>query len=294
MSGADARLRALEDEVATLREIVEVYEETVSQQSARMEQLVRDLRRSNADLDQFAYAASHDLRTPLRSIASLATYVVEDMGDALTPEARGHLDKIAVRIARMENLIQGMLEFSRVSRVRPRPGTVDVGDLLRQIADMVDPPAGIRIVAEGPFPTIVAEKPRLQQVLINLVANAVKYHDKPSGTVRVTCEDAGAQLRFSVADDGPGIAPEFHERVFGMFQRLEASDKVEGTGIGLALVRRIVEDQGGTVTLESKLGHGSTFRFTWPREPVARGVQVVDGARPLPPPPREPIPKGSG
>lgn len=274
MSDLQARVRNLEAEVETLREVVDVYEETVSRQSERMESLLQDLRRSNADLDQFAYAASHDLRTPVRSLSALVGFLEEDLADRLTPESREHIHKMKVRIGRLDSLIQGILEYSRVTRVRPRPEEVDVLELVRQVTDLLDPAPGMQVLVDGPLPRFVTERPRLQQVLQNLIGNALKYHDKPAGTVHISCDETGARYRFTVQDDGPGIAPEYHERVFGMFQRLEVRDKVDGTGIGLALVRRIVEDQGGQVTLESQPGKGATFRFTWPREPPVREVPV--------------------
>jgi signal transduction histidine kinase len=126
---------------------------------------------------------------------------------------------------------------------------------------------------------IVGERLRLQQVFMNLVANAIKHHDRPDGRITVTCADPPAggdhpgMVEFAVADDGPGIEPQYHEKVFMIFQTLEARDKVEGTGVGLSVVRKIVESQGGSIRLESEKGKGATFRFTWQKKIEARGAE---------------------
>lgn len=273
------RIRALETEVATLREMLEVYEETTVAQAERLDRLVAELRRSNADLDQFAYAASHDLKAPLRGIGSLVTFLAEDMADSLTPDSRAHISALQNRIQRMESLINGMLEFSRVGRVKGAKEMVDTGVLARTVVDLLAPPPHITVVVEDGMPVVLAERVRLQQVLLNLVSNALKYHDKPKGRVRVACEDAGEMWRFVVEDDGPGIAPEYHERIFGMFQRLHARDTIEGTGLGLTLVRRVVELSGGRVTVESDLGKGARFTFTWPKD-VTLAVEEKASAGP--------------
>lgn len=245
---------------------VRAAEIALQQRAGELARLTMQLARSNGELDQFAYIASHDLKAPLRGIANVSRWIEEDLADKLSEESRGHLDLLRGRVVRMEALIDAILEYSRVGRVRVRPELVDVGALLAEVVDLVAPPDGFTVRADGQLPTFVAERMRLQQVLMNLVSNAVKHHhDKARGEVVVSAEDAGAFWRFRVRDNGPGIDPRFHEKIFVVFQTLETRDKVEGTGIGLALVKKIVEGYGGEIAVESDVGRGATFRFTWPK-----------------------------
>jgi signal transduction histidine kinase len=228
--------------------------------------LVR-VQRSNEELDQFAYVASHDLKAPLRGIANLATWLEEDLGDAVTPSAREHMTLLRGRVQRMEALIDGILSYSRAGRVRTEPERVDVGVLLREIIELLAPPSEVTIALAPEFPVLVTDRVPLQQVFLNLIANAIKYTRRADPMIRVGASVADGIWEFSVTDNGPGIAPEYHARVFGIFQTLEARDKVEGTGIGLSVVKKIVEARNGRVTLESAAGAGATFCFTWPDLP---------------------------
>ena len=228
--------------------------------------LTEALARSNRELDQFAYITSHDLKAPLRGIANLSRWIEEDAAAQLSDESRQHLELLRGRVLRMEALIDAILEYSRVGRVRTQPAAVDVGQLLAEVVDLLAPPPGFRIEAAGTLPTVVTERMRLQQVLMNLLSNAVKHHHrKENARVVVSAEDVGAFVRFRVQDDGPGIPARFHEKIFVLFQTLEPRDKVEGTGIGLALVKKIVEGYGGSIAVESEPGRGSAFIFTWPK-----------------------------
>jgi len=229
------------------------------------ERLIKSLERSNAELDQFAYVASHDLKAPLRGIASLAQWLEEDLGDQVTADARKHLDLIRGRVHRMEALIEGILDYSRAGRVRSKPERVDVGRLLKDSIELLNPAEPARVEVAADMPTFHSERTPLQQVFLNLIGNALKYAGRPDVLVRVGFQDLGDGYAFSVADNGRGIAPEYHEKIWGIFQRLEARDKVEGTGIGLSVVKKAVESRGGKVWLESAEGQGSTFYFTWPK-----------------------------
>jgi signal transduction histidine kinase len=226
------------------------------------------VQRSNEELDQFAYVASHDLKAPLRGIANLATWLEEDLAGAITPQAREHMTLLRGRVQRMEALIDGILQYSRAGRVGTGAERVDVGALLREIVELLAPPPTVAIVIGGDFPVLETERVPLQQVFLNLIGNAIKYTRRPDAIIRVDGTVIDGTWTFSVADNGPGIATEYHERIFGIFQTLEARDKVEGTGIGLSVVKKIVEARGGRVTLESAAGGGATFRFTWPEQPI--------------------------
>jgi PAS domain S-box-containing protein len=248
------------DQVRARREIERKAEE--------LSRLARALEASNRELDQFAYVASHDLKAPLRGIANLSQWIEDDLGDAVPAETREHLELMRGRVHRMEGLIDGVLQYSRAGRVRDKPEPVEVGALLDEVLDLLAPPESV-VVEVGPMPTLVAERLPLQQVFMNLVGNAVKYTRRPDARVEVTAEERGPFQEFAVRDNGPGIAPEYHDRIFGIFQTLAARDKVEGTGIGLSLVRKLVESRGGRVWVESAEGEGAAFRFLWPVEPEA-------------------------
>lgn len=236
------------------------------QRAAKLVHLARQLKETNAELDQFAYITSHDLRAPLRGIANLSTWIEEDMGDKFTPEAHHQMQLLRGRVHRMEALIDGILQYARVGRTKIPIEEVDVGKLLRELIDLLAPPSNVKIEIRSPMPTLRTEKLRLQQVLMNLIGNAIKHNPRPDAFVEVTCRDAGSFYAFDVKDNGPGIAPEYHEKIFVMFQTLQARDKVEGTGVGLSLVRKIVEHHGGQISVDSREGEGAIFRFTWPKE----------------------------
>jgi signal transduction histidine kinase len=162
----------------------------------------------------------------------------------------------------MEALINGLLQYSRVGRLETPKSQVSVADLLAEIIDSLSPPATFSIEI-APMPTILTEKLPLEQVFTNLIGNAIKHHPRQDGTVKISVREYASNYEFAVADDGDGIAPEYHEKIFGIFQTLSPRDKTESTGIGLAIVKKIVEQQGGTVRLESQPGRGATFYFTW-------------------------------
>jgi signal transduction histidine kinase len=224
------------------------------------------LERSNRELNQFAYVASHDLKAPLRGIANLAQWVEEDLGEAMTERSREHIRVLLSRVRRMEALIDGILAFARAGRGEGHREEIDVGQLVQEVRELLAPPAGLFAVDVSPdLPRVSAVRAPFQQVWMNLLGNAFKHARREGGEVRVSALDRGTQWEFSVADNGPGIAPQYHQRVFGIFQTLAARDKVEGTGIGLATVKKLVESEGGAVWVESQAGQGATFRFTWPK-----------------------------
>ena len=223
------------------------------------------LERTNRELDSFAYGASHDLRAPLRGIANLAQWIEEDLlasGD-IKAETREMLELMRGRMHRMEALIEGLLQYSRAGRVHHQPEAVDVGELVREVVDLLSPPDGVHVIVSQDLPVIVTERLLLQQVFQNLIGNAIKHAHRFDPTIIVGSKRVGPFYEFSVGDNGAGIAAEFHDRIWGIFQTLEARDRVEGAGIGLALVKKIVEGQSGRVWVESTPGAGATFRFLW-------------------------------
>jgi PAS domain S-box-containing protein len=241
------------------------------QAEQKLERLAAELARSNADLEEFAYVASHDLRAPLRAISNLSEWIEEDLGESLAGDIQKNTDLLRSRVQRMERLIDDLLTYSRAGRVAAEIKTVDAAAMLTDVIFMLDPPEGFTIEIGPNMPVFETAEAPLQQVFHNLVGNALKHHDRKDGRIDLASSTVGDLYEFSVTDDGPGIAPEFQESVFQMFQTLQSRDKVEGSGMGLALVKKIIEHHGGRIELESAPGQGTTFRFTWPKhiEPEA-------------------------
>ncbi len=253
---------------------IEQANATIAQQKDELVLRTRELEQTVKDLDQFAYVASHDLKAPLRGISNLAQWIEEDGAESLGPEGREHLRLMQVRVKRMEALVDGVLAYARAGRQGDVSEVVDVGQLVREVIDMVSAD-GPQIEVETPLPGLRVVRVPLQQVWLNLVSNAVKYGRRGEDPARVHIgmeRDASGEAAFYVRDEGPGIDPRFHDKVFGLFQTLAPRDKVESTGIGLAVVKKLVERQGGRVWVESVLGQGTTFKFTYP---AARGEAVA-------------------
>lgn len=228
-------------------------------------QYMKNLERTNSELDKFAYVVSHDLKAPLRAIGSLTDWVEEDAGPLLDPESLSHLHTIKGRVVRMEGLINGILDYTKAAKKNEEIVELDSGDLIRETVDLLGPPEGVMVNVRGDFPSLSARKIKLQQVFMNLVSNAFKYNDKSDKQVEVGCDRQGKMYSFYVKDNGPGIEKAYHEKIFIIFQTLNARDEVESRGVGLAIVKKIVEEEGGRIWVESEPGQGACFRFTWPR-----------------------------
>jgi signal transduction histidine kinase len=231
--------------------------------------LITQLERTNAELDQFAYVASHDLKAPLRGIANLSQWVEDDLGDKLDEQGRYHLSLLRGRVARLENLIEGILAYSRADRSEGNATDIDLGPFVRDIWELIAAPATAHLAIHE-LPRLQAQRIPLQQVLMNLMSNAVKYNADRELHVEIGARPDGDGWAIYVKDDGIGIPAEFHKRIWGLFQTLEARDKVESTGIGLAVVRKIIESRGGRAWVESEPGAGATFWFTWPSDSNTR------------------------
>jgi len=235
---------------------------------ASAHELISQLEKTNAELDQFAYVASHDLKAPLRGIANLAQWIEDDLGDKMDDEGRYHMGLLRGRVSRLESLIEGILAYCRVDRVEEPAVDVDVATFVRELWELGSAPPTATLTV-GELPRLVTQKVPLQQVLMNLMSNAVKYN---AGKVHIEvgARKDGDAWAIYVKDDGVGIPPEFQQRIWGLFQTLEPRDKVESTGIGLAVVRKIVEARGGRAWVESAAGAGATFWFTWPADSSTR------------------------
>ncbi|CAG9933922.1 Tar ligand binding domain-containing protein [Candidatus Nitrotoga arctica] len=227
--------------------------------------LIHELESTHEELKSFAYVVSHDLKAPLRAISALAGWLSHDYSDKFDEEGKEHMRLLIKRVYRMDNLINGILQYSRVGQVKEKVIAVDLDQLVREVLDLLSPPANIVVSIDNTLPTVMAEPTRIEQVFQNLLSNAIKYMDKPQGEIRIACSSEDKQWKFIIADNGSGIELRHFERIFQLFQTLAPRDRVEGTGVGLSLVKKIVEMYGGKIWLESKVGEGSTFFFTLPK-----------------------------
>lgn len=242
-----------------LQVLTETLEQRVALRTAEAESRAQEL-------EQFAYVTSHDLKAPLRGISNLAGWIREDLEGMLTKETREQLELLQDRVRRMQALIEGLLEYSRVGRSARSKETVNTAELVAETIDSLAPPAGLVIDVGPGMPVLDTDRLHLGQVFANLIGNAIKHHGGDEGHVCVSVRDLGDRYEFQVADDGPGIPEKYQEKVFMMFQTLASRDQDADTGIGLALVQKIVQELGGSITLNSGKGGGATFRFTWPKK----------------------------
>jgi light-regulated signal transduction histidine kinase (bacteriophytochrome) len=231
--------------------------------------LLDQLEQKNQELKEFAYIVSHDLKAPLRGVKVIADWIAQDYGDKLDDDGKEQINLLVSRVDRMRDLIDGVLQYSRIGRAEEKNSDVNLNHLVTEIIDGIAPPETLRIHVEEDLPVVHCEPTRIMQVLQNLISNAVKYMDKPEGRITIGCEDQGTCWRFGVSDNGPGIDSQYFESIFRMFQTLAPRDQFESTGVGLAVVKRIVEMYGGSIWVESTVGQGSTFYFTLPKAAVA-------------------------
>jgi len=226
------------------------------------------------EFQDFVYIVSHDLKAPLRAIKALTDWLAADYADKFDADGKEQLNLLLSRVNRMTNLIEGVLQYSRIGRVTEAPVQIDTNQLLPEVIDSLAPPANIHITIENQLPVITSELTRIQQVFQNLLSNAVRFMDKPEGVIKVGCTEENGFWKFSVSDNGPGIAEQHFEKIFKLFQTLQPKDQFESTGVGLTLAKKIVELYGGRIWLTSKLGQDTTFFFTLPMEPAAVAQQT--------------------
>ena len=259
--------RQLQESETSLRELNATLEQRVRLRTAELE-------RSNEELDQFAYVASHDLKAPLRHIDQLAAWIVEDVGMVLPAVSQKHLSQLRQRVKRMERLLDDLLTYARIGRTDGDAEVVAVDALLDDIIDLLAPPTGL-VIEKGEMPTLHTVRTPLALVFRNLLGNAIKHHHQPTqGLIRITGDDQGDFIKFCIQDNGPGIEPQYHARIFGMFQTLQSRDQTEGSGMGLAIVKKAVEQQGGMIQIESAREQGTTFSFTWPTVTQKEGLSL--------------------
>lgn len=231
-----------------------------------LESAVQKLSHANEELREFAHITAHDLKTPLRAIGTLADWLSKDYADKFDEHGKEKIRMLVSRAVQMSALIDDILRYSRVGHDNTKKQMLDLNVVLSEVIAGIDPPENIEISVENELPVLECEKTHIIQIFQNLLSNATKYIDKPRGQIKIDCVEEGSFWTFSVIDNGCGIEKRHFERIFKMFQTLSPGDSVENTGIGLSIVKKIVELNGGSISVESEVGKGSTFVFTLPKQ----------------------------
>ncbi len=235
---------------------------------------IEKLTAANREIQEFAHITTHDLKAPLRGIGVLAEWLATDYADKFDDEGRKSIHLLMSRVNRLYGQIDNILRYSEIGQATVKKSEVDLNTLIEEIKNSIAVPENVKVAIDGNLPKIICEKIHIAQLFQNLISNAVRFMDKPSGLITINCADEGDCWKFSVTDNGPGIKKQYFERIFRIFQTLTTNDADNGTGMGLAIVKKIVELYGGRVWVESEVGQGSTFLFTLPKQ---KQEAVVNG-----------------
>ena len=263
--GAITHFVAVKEDITVRKQTEEALRILNEELELRVRHRTAELETANKELQEFAYIVSHDLKAPLRGIRRLTQWLQEDYAGVLDTQGQEQLDLLGEQGKRMDTMIDGILHYSKAGYGGERKESIELNTLVAQVIQMLMLPAHITIRCENTLPVIHGDPIQLMQVFQNLLSNAVKFMDKPIGKITVASKDAGEEWIFRVEDNGPGIEPRHHEHIFKIFQSCIPRDERESNGIGLAVVKKIVELYGGRVWVESTPGHGSCFSFTWPK-----------------------------
>jgi len=258
--------------------LMALFMRDITQQKAEENErmaVLSELEEVNEELKRFAYIVSHDLKAPLRAIGSLADWLEVDYKDTLDEQGGEIVSLINGRVRRMHNLIEGVLSYSRVSRDEETKSLIDTHKLIEQVIYSLDPPAHIRVEIEEPIVDVFFERTRLEQLFQNLISNSITFMDKEEGLIQVGCKELKDSIMFYVTDNGPGIEEAYYHKIFQIFQTLQARDSFESMGIGLAIVKKIVDRYGGEIGLRSKAGVGCSFHIKFPKAQLIEEKSLV-------------------
>jgi PAS domain S-box-containing protein len=224
----------------------------------------------NRDLNSFVYVVSHDLKAPLRAVSNLSQWIEDDLEGVMSADIRSQMVLLRSRVERMAATIDGLLDYARIGRIADSVEPVSVAELLAEIIDSLAPPPTFKIDISPSLPTFHTKRLLLSQVFANLISNGIKHHHRADGSIYISTQDRHDLYEFIVADNGPGIAPQHYDQIFTVFQAINPQNRSDSSGIGLSIVKKIIEAEGGTIWLESQLGKGTEFYFTWPKKPEIR------------------------
>ncbi|MFT4763272.1 MAG: PAS domain S-box-containing protein [Oleispira sp.] len=230
-----------------------------------------ELKRSNKDLNDFAYVASHDLKAPLRGIMQLASWIEEDVEDNASEETKSHLALLQSRTARLEKLLDDLLTYSRIGNHLGDIEQTDVRELVQTLFQLLDPPPEFELKLDDQLPIFNTLSTPLEVIFRNLIGNAIKHHDRPNGIISISAIECDSYYQFSIANDGPGIDPKHHEQIFEMFKTLRPRDEVEGSGMGLSIIKKMLDYHGQKISVSSSGERGVSFSFSWPKHITSKG-----------------------
>ena len=258
VSIADFSLKPMFDEVGQVESIVAEANDITERKQAQA-----DLEQRNQELDSFAYIVSHDLKAPLRGIANLSEWIEEDLEGSLSVANQQQMALLRSRVYKMEATINGLLDYARIGIAVEKIESVSIAELLADVIDSIAPPPIFTIELPSRLPILSTRRLPLFQVFANLIGNGIKHHHSEAGSIQISIEDWGDYYEFAVSDDGPGIAPEYHDQIFTIFQAVNPQNRSDSTGVGLAIVKKMIEGQGGRIWLDKDVKQGARFCFTW-------------------------------
>lgn len=250
-------------DIEDTRTKVAIFENLVRTNN-ELQEMKKKTEHLTTDFNRFVYMVSHDLKTPLRALTNLASWIEEEMPENSPGSIKENLSLLKDRVLRMNLMIDGVLEYSRVGRIQEQPERIDVRKLVHTLFESLQPSSGFHLETTGTWPTLFTERIKLEKIFLNLIGNAIQHHDDTQGKIIVNCLSSERMVTYTVSDDGPGIKPLHHESIFEMFQVLHSKDSNPTIGAGLAITKKIIEEQGGTISVQSNDRNGTTFIFTWP------------------------------
>lgn len=236
-------------------------EKQLMERDKELERLIIETEKANKEIRDFVNIISHDLKAPLRAISQIANWISEDYSASLDDAGKEQLDLLVNRVKRMHNMLDGLLEYSKAGRARGEAVQVDTGKIISEVVKSIAPPQNISFLIQE-LPKVTIDPHQIYLIFKHLIENSVRFMDKPEGLIEIGFEDRGPSWEFFVRDNGKGIEERHFERIFQIFQTLSPRDELESVGIGLSIVKKLVELNGGKIGIESEVGKGSTINFT--------------------------------